>query len=140
MTAVGVVRTRLLAISAVTAIVGQRVYALILPENATFPAIRVQRISQLEPMHFRGPVSMFSARVQVDAIAATKAAADALDAAVLGNGLGSVATGLKGWTGDLSATHVHAIRAIDVREMYDPEELRQFRISRDFSVEFEGTS
>jgi hypothetical protein len=136
--ATDVVRTRLLACAPVTALVSTRVYALVIPEQPTLPAIRVQRISQDQPMHLRGPIGMYTARVQVDSIATTKAAADALDAAVLGNCLGSEATGLGGWYGTISSTRVHAIKPAGVRESYEAGALRQYKIMRDFEVVFEG--
>jgi hypothetical protein len=132
------IRTRLLAQSALTALVGTRVYALVIPQQPTLPAIRLQQIGRDEPMHLRGPVTVFRARLQVDAIAYSKETADAVDAAIDGDGLGPDATGLKGWTGEIGSPPfaVKAILPADVREMYHPEELKQYRISRDYFVWF----
>lgn len=133
------VRARLLVVTPLTTLVSTRIYTVILPQNPTLPAVRVQRISQVEPMHLRGPVNLYRARVQVDAVATTKAGADAVDAAVQGDGLGDVATGLKGWMGTISGFVVRAVLPIDVRDGYDADELKQFKVMRDFWVFFEGT-
>lgn len=136
MTVAQAVRTRLLACSAVTTLVGQRVYKDILPEQATLPAVRVQRISQVEDEHLRGVGGMNTSRVQIDSIAATKADAEALDAAVAGDGRGDDATGVLGWFGSFGspAFEVDAILPIDVRDTYEPDEHRQFRVMRDVRV------
>lgn len=135
------IRARLLTLSSVTALVAQRIYTVILPQGFTPPAIRVQRVGQLEEMHLRGPINVYRARVQVDSVATTKAAADAVDAAVQGDGLGGHATGLKGFKGSIGSPPfvIRAIIPADVRDMYDAEELRQYKVSRDFFVTFEGT-
>jgi hypothetical protein len=134
-------RDRLLSLTPVTALVSTRIYCLILPQAFNPPAIRIQRISQLEDMHLRGPVNVFRARVQVDSIGLTRSSAEAVDAAVQGDGLGSYATGLKGFKGPIGspAFVIRAILPADVREFYDAEELRQFKVMRDFFVTFEGT-
>jgi hypothetical protein len=134
---------RLLSLPPVAALVGTRIYALILPQNPTLPAIRVERISQVEPMHLRGPINLFSARVQVDSVAISKAAADSVDAAVQGDGLGDIASGLKGFRGEVGSPGflIRAVRVADVRESYgEIPERREFRISRDFFIDFVGTS
>ena len=135
------IRARLLSLTPVTALVNQRIFSVILPQGVTLPAIRVQRISQIEPMHMRGPVGMYRARVQVDSVSTSKASCDAVDSAVHGDGLGTYASGLAGFKGDVGspAMYIHAILPLDVRDLYDAEELRQFRVSRDFEVHFEGT-
>jgi hypothetical protein len=135
------IRARLLSLAPIVALVNARVFTLVLPQGVTLPAIRVQRISQVEPMHFRGPVNVYQARVQVDSVGVTKASVDALDAAVQGDGLGHYASGLKGFKGSIGspAFVIRAILPADVRDLYDAEELRQFKISRDFFVHFEGT-
>lgn len=137
MTAAEVVRARLLTISAVTAIVVDRVYTQVLPQTPTdtLPAIRVQRVDQIEDAHLRGTTKPVRARVQVDSVAKSAAAAFALDAALHGNGDG---TGLAGWTGEIGspAVRVAAILPIDVRDGYDAEDLKQYKVMRDYAVTF----
>lgn len=125
---------RLEAIAAVTALVSTRIYQGLFPQNPTFPAIRVQRIGENEFMHMRGTVGLFRARVQVDSVSnAADAAgvAQAIDAAVRGDG---ATTGIIGWRGTVAGVEVESILPADVREDYDPEELRQYRVSRDVFV------
>ena len=135
------IRERLLSLTPVTTLVSTRIYCVILPQGFNSPAIRVQRIGQLEEMHLRGPINVFRARVQVDSVGRTKAEVDAVDMAVQGDGLGSNATGLKGFKGNIGspAFVIRAIVPADVRDMYDAEELRQYKVMRDFFVTFEGT-
>ena len=135
------IRARLLSLASIVALVNARVFTVILPQGVTLPAIRVQRVGQIEPMHFRGPINVYQARVQVDSVGTSKAQADAVDAAVQGDGLGGDATGLKGFKGSIGspAFVIRAILPADVRDLYDAEELRQFKVSRDFFVHFEGT-
>jgi hypothetical protein len=134
MSAAVAVITRLEAVAAVTAIVSSRIYQGVIPQDATFPAIRAQRISEDEPMHLRGASSMFRTRVQVDSVSnATDpiGQATALDALVHGDGSGS---SLVGWKGEAGSVQVHAVLPIAVREQFDAEELRQYRVMRDLHV------
>lgn len=135
MTAAEAIRSRLLALSAVTDLVGSKVYVHVLPQSFTAPAIRVQRIDQLEDPHLRGTAMPVRARVQVDSVAKTLAEAYALDAAVHGPGDG---TGLAGWTGEVGspAVSVAAVLPIDVRDGFDAEDLKQYRVMRDYAVTF----
>lgn len=142
------IRERLISLTSVTSLVQDagatwpRIYTVILPQGVKLPAIRIQRIGQIEEMHLRGPINVFRARVQVDSVGATKAQADEVDAAVQGDGLGSNATGLKGFKGTIGTSPpfvIHAILPADIRDGYDAEELRQYKVQRDFFVVFEGT-
>jgi len=136
MTVAAAIRARLLDLAPVTALVSARVYVLRLPQSPALPAVRVQQIDAVDPFHFRGPNGLSRARVQVDSVGDTVAEAEAVDAAVYGDGLGSDATGLAGWFGALGspAFVIDAILPIDVRQLIDPEELNQVRVSRDFFV------
>lgn len=99
MTVTEAVRDRLLSLSAVTDIVGQRVYNLMFPQNFTRPAIRVERVTDIPGAHLRG-MGLWDARVQVYCVAASKAQVDAIDAAVFGDGAGS---GLAFWKGGIGS-------------------------------------
>lgn len=135
------IRARLLTLTPVTALVAARIYTVIFPQGFNSPAIRVQRVGQVEEMHLRGPINVFRARVQVDSVGRTKAEVDAVDEAVQGDGLGNYASGLKGFKGEIGSPPfvIRAILPADVRDTYDAEELRQYKVSRDFFVHFEGT-
>jgi hypothetical protein len=135
------VRLRLLAISAVTALISTRVYVLKFPENLSQSAIRVTEISEQEPMHARGSSGLARARIQVDSVGFESSgvdaysAATALDAAAKGAGDG---TGLLGWSWSIGspALEVEAILPADVRDLYEASELRRVTRSRDYIVWF----
>lgn len=134
MSIVEAIRTRLLAISGVTALVLTRVHAQVLPQSPTLPALRVQRVSEVEDMHQRGSAGLLRARVQVDTVTTSnRAAAVAIDEAVDGNGAGS---GLKGWRGVVGSLRIVLIEPAGVREGFDAEELQQYKIMRDYFVHF----
>lgn len=71
-------RSYLLAAPAIAALVGTRVYPLRLPQKATFPAIVLQRISDVRWSHLRGAGSLARPRFQVDCWATTHLAATQL--------------------------------------------------------------
>jgi hypothetical protein len=134
------VRTRLLSLSVVTSIVGQRVRTMRLAQNETFPAVRVQEISTVEPMQLRGSVGLLTSRVQVDSYAEETSGVDAyaqardLDAAVHGDGAGS---GLCGFSGTVGSMTVHAILPMSRVPMSEVEEPRRFlRIMREYEVHY----
>lgn len=139
MTIAQAIHARLSSLSAVTALVGTRIRVLKLRQGDTSsgPAIRIQEIGQSEPMHLRGSVAVFRSRVQVDFVASEEAGGNAYDKAVAvadaahGNGAGS---GLCGFSGAAGTVDIAAILPDMVREGYDPEELRQVRIMRDYMV------
>lgn len=135
MTVVEAVRDRLLAISALTAIVGQRVYSHLFPENAVAKSVRVQRIGTIEDAHLRGASGVARARVQVDSIANSLADAYAIDEAVHGHGDGSA---LGYWKGDIGspAFSVLAVLPADVRDVYEPPPVEKYRVMRDYFVWF----
>lgn len=131
--AVAVVRDRLLAVSGVTDLVSTRIYAGFLPQSPTLPAVLVQRVGEVQTAHLRGGEQMRVTRVQVTSIATSRASAVAVDAAVEGDGAGS---GLSHWSGSVGspAVTVRWTEPAGVREDYDPDELRQYRITRDYRV------
>ena len=131
--AASVVRTRLLSVSAVTALASTRIYTGQLPQSPTLPAVLVERVSEVQPSHLRGSQGLQMVRVQVTSVASSRATAVALDAAVDGDGAGS---GLGNWTGVVGSPGV-AVRWMEpagVREGYDPDELQQYRVNRDYQV------
>lgn len=138
---------RIRDIAAVSALAGQRVYQLRLPQGATLPAVRVQQISDVGDMHQRGETNLYTTRVQVDAYAAESSGNDPYGAATeLADAIhgdwqdGSPAppNGLSGWQGDSSGsppairvlTAIRVIRALS----YEPDELRQVRVRQDYQV------
>lgn len=125
---------RLLDCSPVTALVDQRVFNSMLPQKGGIPAISVHEIDETLDMHMRGP-SLPWARVQIDSYGRTKAEADAVAAAVLGDGLGPAATGLNGWMGAVDGGYITGVTPFaGYRDNYTPQPDRQFVVSRDFKV------
>jgi hypothetical protein len=128
-------RDRILSLVNVTTLVGSRVYTHLLPQRVTLPAVRLQRISETEAMQQRGVGGIVRARVQVDSVSRTRDQAIAIDEALFGDGAGS---GMAGWRGDIGSPpfHVNGIYPAMVREVFDGEELAQFRVMRDYWVFF----
>jgi len=63
--------------SAITAIVSQRIYPMVVPQGQPLPSITLQKISEQENYHLGGTTSLRVARMQIDCYAATpKAASD----------------------------------------------------------------
>lgn len=137
MTVAQAVQSRLLSLTAVTALVGQRIRVLKFRQGDT-QAIRVQRIDDIERMHLRGAIGLITSRVQVDSIALEASQADpyatvtAIDAALHGDGAGS---GLSGYTGDIGspAFHIASILPVSVQELYDLD-TKLVRIMREYRV------
>ena len=133
MTPAAAVKARLLSLSAVTTLVVSRIYVELLPQKPTLPAIRLHGIDEIEDAHLRGAMAIRTARVQVDAIAMSLETATEVSDAAHGDGAGS---GLSGWTGELGspAQLVMAILPAGKRVDYEGDELRQWRVSRDYFV------
>ena len=124
-----------LADPAVDAIVDERGYQLRLPQTPTYPAFRVQEISEPLLHHLRGYDLTKRARVQVDvfaeegddndAYADCVALADAIEGALLPEPFtdGSPAT-----------LEVTGVLRLNREVMYEPDDLRLVRIMLDFAV------
>lgn len=131
---------RILTLAAVTALVSTRVYLDRLPQEPTYPCVRVQLIDEPEWYHLRGG-GFYIARIQVDAFARAVsgvnpyALAATVAAAVHGDDQGS---GLSCWTGDEGSPelHVQACLRVDRRRYYDPDELRVLTMSQDYQVTY----
>lgn len=133
------VRARILALSAVTAITGQRVYVDKFPQKPTLPAVLVQLVHEPTEYHLRGGLR-FQARVQVDAYVPETGDAyttvNTLADAIHGDDAGS---GLSGWAGEIAGTPpmtITGILRIERRRGYEPEELRLLRQRQDYWVYF----
>lgn len=125
---------RLEAVAAVTALTSTRIYQALLPQSPTLPALRLQRIGEIQPMHLRGGVALQRARVQIDAYGGGTdpiGQALTLDAAVLGDASGS---SFVGWQGTAGGVQIVGVLPVDVRENFEGDELRMYRVSRDVFV------
>ena len=137
MTVEEAIRARLLALPLVTAEVDSRVYTLTFPQNPTWPAIRVQEISEQEDFHLRGSIGLRRGRVQVDVVATTFSVAAGIMADVHGSCAGAGASGLSGFVGAIAGDPPFVIAALladGARSIYDPDELSVVRLSRDYAV------
>lgn len=76
-------RTKLLAVSAVSSKVGTRVYWKYRPQNSALPAVVMHEISGQLDQHMGGPMETQGNRIQADCMAKTKLEAWALRDAVL---------------------------------------------------------
>lgn len=135
------VTDRLLAIGALTALVSTRVYQLRLPQSATFPAVRVQLVGEVEDVHLRGASGLSRTRVQVDAFDRESSGADpyagAADVAEAIHGDGS-GNGLAGWIGEAGGSPatiaVRTVLRVDRFVDYEPGEMRLVRVRQDYHV------
>lgn len=121
------IRAQLLATGAVTALVSTRVYQLRIPQTSTYPAIRIQLISQPEEAHLRGYTDLTRARVQVDCYAATYMAVASVADAVM-DALRPLPFQVED---DLKVVHV---QRIDRRPMFEADEFNVVRMFQDFLV------
>lgn len=137
------VATVLLSMDTVTDLVAQRVRVGLLRQPETMPAICVQYVDEVEPMHARGSVGLISARVQVDFYANIRSGVDAYaeagaveDAA---HGPGD-ATGLCGWRGSIGSPPFEITGILPIsgtrRQVIDPVDSKKVRIIREYAVKF----
>lgn len=137
MTSVEVAVRRFLASQpTVTNLVGQRIYQLILPQNPTLPAIRLQVISEPVIYHLRGAVNLMRTRVQIDAYGSTTLTAGSTTDpyAVVNNVADAVDAVLAGGRFTIDTVKVTAAFRVTRRAFYEAEELRVIRVSQDFDV------
>lgn len=130
MNAVLVIRALLIAHAPVTAIVGQRVHAGIVPAGTLFPMVHIKEISRAErhTVGLDGQYVMVTARVQVTAIAKSYSEQKAL--------LQAVKLGPGAHTGVIAGLNVRSITREPVGpDLYDSE-TDIYEQSRDFKVTF----
>lgn len=141
------IRLRLVSLSPVVALLGgstppnPRIYTVILPQDlATWPAVLVKLVDDGQGLHFRGPNGLIRSRVSVETFGKSKASVDQVDALVDGDGKGTSASGLKGFTGAIAGTSpafvVKVIEPAGKRDDFEAEEFKVFRAIRDFWVEY----
>ena len=140
------VKARLLDIAPLTALVDQRVFELVLPQNERRKSVRFQVIGTLHETHIRGPINQYAQRCQVDSyvpVAGTVdpiATARDIGAAVLGDGLGEQATGLAGWAGVVGASPETPIHIFDVDVLndgdvtYEEDEQLRVRLRQEYRI------
>ena len=135
-------RSRLLLVSAVTALVSTRVYVLTFGQSQTWPAVRVVMVSEPLIKSVAGETALAQTRVQVDSVTAVGSggnpytAAIALADAIHGDGSFASPTGLEHWRGSLGspAYEVKGIGRLDRAVSYDAGPPRVIRVRQDYEV------
>ena len=136
---------RLEALAPVTLLVDDRIYLHMLPQGVTYPAVRVQLVSEDEDYHARGGIRMRAARVQVDAYTVDEDGVDAYDSlaaltvAIDGDGNGTAATGLSGWKGSVGSPAFDVagcFRVMRLGPRYDADELNVLTMTQDYRLYF----
>lgn len=156
MTLSDAVKARLLDITPVVALVGQRVFELVLPQNEKRASIRYQVFGKPFTQHFRGRVNQFSQRCRVDAYVGIDQGngdpiglARDIGEAVIGDGLGTNASGFAGWVGVVETSsaspddsiHVLGVDVLDDGEpMFEEDELKRIRLRQEFMVHWRVSS
>jgi len=120
MNAEGAIWSAILASAPVTALVGTRVYPMMLPQGPTFPAVVYQRISTVPDMLVDGP-GFAPIRMQLSMWATTFDGARTLADAVV--------TALHGYHGG----ELRLSRLINLLDDYEPD-TKLFRVIADFRV------
>lgn len=128
------VKTRLQAVAAVTTLVGTKIYAGALPQNAPAPAILLRNIDRVTESHLRGMGGLMMARVQVHQAGTTREQALAVASAVEGDGAGSA---LSFFSGTVSGTRVALVQPGSVdEEQFHAGEILQWEIVKDYEVHY----
>lgn len=121
-------RTYLLADGAISSAVGgERVYSLVLPQGQKLPSIVYSKISNIGDHHMQGPSGLARPRMQIDCYALTQDAAVELAQMVKER--------MDGFQGDMDTVNVLGVFFDLDRDLYDdPSGL--FRVSQDYLVWF----
>jgi hypothetical protein len=135
------VRAFLLTLTPVTTLVPTKdITSARFHQSPSLPAVCVFQISDVQQSHLRGTSGAVMARIQIDVIASTMSMARQIDQAVMGDYVGGTTTGLRGATFSVGSPSwsVKQAQADSYRESYEAEEMKQYRVSRDYRVWYEG--
>jgi len=133
------VRARLVAVAAVTAIVGDgtgsesRVTVMHLPERPVWPCITIQRVSDAPEYDMEGEAGLSVARVQVDCWHARSRSADAY--AAVQTLAGEVQTALSAYSGTVGGHTIQRCFLASRRPLYD-DTGETHRESMDFMIAY----
>lgn len=130
-------RAKLIGTTAVAAILGTRVYPDRLPQGCTLPAAVYYLISGTEEGSLTGVVGLVHARIQVDAYATTRLAANAL-ADLIRSTLAD-ASGSRGTWGTVGVSGCSVAGSVryDTQPLANGSDDPQYLTSRDFLVSFQ---
>ena len=143
-------RERLLDIGALTALVSQRVYPLVVRQGEKRASVRFQVIDEDAPQHLRGPAGIQTTRVQIDGFVTQSESTtpltdvEAIADAIHGDGLGTSASGLFGFTGELGGSPaqyriLNVRRALKRGPMYEHDnEVVRLRVQQDYLIDWKA--
>lgn len=136
MTVEQAVLERLKAAAGVIALVGTRVYQLVIPQRFTPPAVRVALVDDPRTYHLRGGDNLYRARVQVDAVTQETSGGDPYTTATdVSDACDAVLSGARWSSGDSPVSLVVAsCQREGRRTLYEAGELRLVRIVTDYFV------
>jgi hypothetical protein len=120
--------TYLLAQSGITALVGQRIYFVIAPQETAKPYIVVTKIDAPEVGSHDGPAELASPRFQLSVFAVTYSAAKNISAAIK-----TALDGYSGTMGGAGGLHVDIPRREDENDFYE-ESTGLFQVASDYIV------
>jgi hypothetical protein len=130
-------RTKLVGTSAVAAILGTRIYPDQLPQGATLPAAVYYGISGTDEPLLSGLAGFAEERVQIDAYASTRLAANLLAIAIRDALTSSLGRGTWG-TVHVSGCVPEGGERYDTQGLGDGSDERQYITSRDYLIYFTG--
>ena len=134
MTVEEAVAEHLSAWPAVSALVGTRVYQLLIPQSATLPAVRVQVVDEPLGYHLRGRDGARRARVQIDSYADGSVGDAYSTAAQLSEAIEDALSNGVVTVGSPASVMLTGSLMIDRRSLFEPGELRQVRMLQEFIV------
>lgn len=120
-------RTYTLAGAGVATLVGTRMYARMLPQTPTLPAITYQRVDTRRQHDMAGPDGLPRPRMQVTCWGATPAAAYGL--------AGAVRARLDGYKGTWGTLTIGSCLMVGERDLDDPEAGRS-AVALDFMIQY----
>ena len=105
------VRTYLLGVTAVTDIVGQRIYTDILPQRATLPAVALSKITTRHDHQLSDLAGLAHTRMQFECFASTRLVANATAEAIRSSGIITQ-------KGTLTSVDIRGVRVDDGQRNY----------------------
>lgn len=130
-------RTKLVGTAAVATLLGTRVYPDHLPQSPTLPAAVYYGISGTDEPRLSGLAGFATQRIQLDAYASTRLAANALALAIRDALTASWGRGTWGTVG-VSGCVPEGGERYDTQGLGDGSDERQFITSRDYMIHFTG--
>ena len=106
-------RAYLLTLSAITDLIGQRVYFIKLPQDTTFPALTINRISTQRRRSHGGNSNLTRPRIQLTCFAETYLATKAISTQIV--------NALESYVGTMGSTQVYDSFVENELDLYDSE-------------------